>query len=257
MKSKPFPLFVPVLSAPVVLTSCGQSDEPQQSAADNGVTVTNCGKEVAYAQADNLFVNDANIISMVLSVSAADKSKYVSSVQIDRDLLHAKYGQAIDNAEDVVEGSPSFEAVVAKHPDIFIGGWNSGMSGEKNLTLDSLKEQGIVSYIISETCRQEGSTKRGVYSSWEVVKMGIANFGKITGHEDTADSVVKDLDSRLGAWKKAPQADKTPTAFVFDSGSDTVFTSGKFGAPRAIIEAAGGRNGAEGIEDTWTTVSWE
>ncbi|QBZ28749.1 hypothetical protein E4653_01050 [Corynebacterium diphtheriae subsp. lausannense] len=115
MKSKPFPLFVPVLSAPVVLTSCGQSDEPQQSAADNGVTVTNCGKEVAYAQADNLFVNDANIISMVLSVSAA---------------------------EDVVEGSPSFEAVVAKHPDIFIGGWNSGMSGEKNLTPDSLKEAG-------------------------------------------------------------------------------------------------------------------
>lgn len=65
-----------------MLTSCGQSDEPQQSAADNGVTVTNCGKGVTYAQADNLFVNDANIISMVLSVGAA---------------------------EDVVEGSPSFE----------------------------------------------------------------------------------------------------------------------------------------------------
>nr|CAB0877135.1 hypothetical protein FRC0402_00400 [Corynebacterium diphtheriae] len=44
MKSKLFPLLVPVLSASVVLTSCGQADEPQQSAADNGVTVTNCGK---------------------------------------------------------------------------------------------------------------------------------------------------------------------------------------------------------------------
>ncbi|CAB0986452.1 iron transport system exported solute-binding protein [Corynebacterium diphtheriae] len=87
--------------------------------------------------------------------------------------------------------------------------------------------------------------------------MDIANFGKITGHEDTADSVVKDLDSRLDALKKAPQADKVPTAFVFDSGSDIVFTSGKFGAPQAIIEAAGGRNGAEEVEDTWTTVSWE
>lgn len=80
------------MSASVVLTSCGQSDEPQQSAADNGVTVTNCGKGVTYAQADNLFVNDANIISMVLSVGAA---------------------------EDVVEGSLSFEAVVAK-PQIFL-----------------------------------------------------------------------------------------------------------------------------------------
>ncbi|CAB0682288.1 iron transport system exported solute-binding protein [Corynebacterium diphtheriae] len=115
MKSKLFPLLVPVLSTAVVLTSCGQSDEPQQSAADNGVTVTNCGKEMTYAQADNLFVNDANIISMVLSVG---------------------------DAEDVVEGSPSFEAVVAKPPDIFIGGWNSGMSEEKSLTPDSLKGAG-------------------------------------------------------------------------------------------------------------------
>lgn len=115
VKSKLFPLLVPVLSASVVLTSCGQSDEPQQSAADNGVTVTNCGKGVTYAQADNLFVNDANIISMVLSVGAA---------------------------ADVVEGSPSFEAVVAKPPDIFIGGWNSGMSEEKSLTPDSLKGAG-------------------------------------------------------------------------------------------------------------------
>lgn len=115
VKSKLFPLLVPVLSTAVVLTSCGQSDEPQQSAADNGVTVTNCGKEMTYAQADNLFVNDANIISMVLSVG---------------------------DAEDVVEGSPSFEAVVAKHPDIFIGGWNSGMSEEKSLTPDSLKGAG-------------------------------------------------------------------------------------------------------------------
>lgn len=98
-----------------MLTSCGQADEPQQSVADNGVTVANCGKGVTYAQADNLFVNDANIISMVLSVGAA---------------------------EDVVEGSPSFEAVVVKPPDIFIGGWNSGMSEEKSLTPDSLKGAG-------------------------------------------------------------------------------------------------------------------
>ncbi|MHC9960529.1 iron complex transporter substrate-binding protein [Corynebacterium diphtheriae] len=57
--------------------------------------------------------------------------------------------------------------------------------------------------------------------------------------------------------RRLDEADKAPTAFVFDSGSDTVFTSGKFGAPQAIIEAAGGFNGAEEIEDTWTTVSWE
>ncbi|VZH84589.1 hypothetical protein FRC0190_00603 [Corynebacterium rouxii] len=81
VKTKLFPLLIPALSASVVLTSCGQSDEPQQSATGSGVTVTNCSKEVIYAQTDNLFVNDANIISMVLSVGAADKIRYVGSVQ--------------------------------------------------------------------------------------------------------------------------------------------------------------------------------
>src|SRR5699024_4700058 len=55
----------------------------------------------------------------------------------------------------------------------------------------------------------------------------------------------------------APQADEAPTVFVFDSGTDAIFTSGKFGGPQAIIEAAGGRNQTEDLEDTWVQVGWE
>ncbi|AEX41770.1 ABC transporter substrate-binding protein [Corynebacterium diphtheriae] len=257
MKSKLFPLLVPMLGASIVLAGCSNADTSKQAESKDGVTITNCGKEVTYTKADNLFVNDGNIISIALAAGAADNVKYVSSVQRDKELLHAKYGKDIDKAEDVAKEYPSLESIVAKHPDIFVAGWNYGFSEEKNLTPDALKDQGIDSYILSESCRQEGSEKRGLYDPWEAVKMDISNIGKITSHADTADSVVKDIDSRLETLKKAPQADKAPTAFVFDSGTDTVFTSGKFGAPQAIIEAAGGRNGAENVEDTWTTVSWE
>lgn len=257
MKSKLFPLLVPMLGASIVFAGCSNADTSKQAESKDGVTITNCGKEVNYTKADNLFVNDGNIISIALAVGAAGNVKYVSSIQRDKELLHAKYGKDIDKAEDVAKEYPSLESIVAKHPDIFVAGWNYGFSEEKNLTPDALKDQGIDSYILSESCRQEGSEKRGLYDPWEAVKMDISNIGKITSHADTADSVVKDIDSRLETLKKAPQADKAPTAFVFDSGTDTVFTSGKFGAPQAIIEAAGGRNGAEDVADTWTTVSWE
>ncbi|MDP3891576.1 ABC transporter substrate-binding protein, partial [Nocardioides sp.] len=40
-------------------------------------------------------------------------------------------------------------------------------------------------------------------------------------------------------------------------GEKAIFTSGAFGAPQAIIEAAGGRNAVADVKDTWTEVSWE
>ena len=65
------------------------------------------------------------------------------------------------------------------------------------------------------------------------------------------------MDTRLKAVQGAAQPEKKPVVFVFDSVKDNVFTSGKYGAPQAIIEAAGGTNATADVEDTWTTVNWE
>jgi iron complex transport system substrate-binding protein len=45
--------------------------------------------------------------------------------------------------------------------------------------------------------------------------------------------------------------------FVFDSGTKAILSSGRFGAPQAIIDAAGARNALEDLQDTWVEVSWE
>ncbi|PYA62128.1 ABC transporter substrate-binding protein, partial [Serratia marcescens] len=45
--------------------------------------------------------------------------------------------------------------------------------------------------------------------------------------------------------------------FVYDSGEEKPFTSGKYAMPTAIIEAAGGRNVMDGLPASWTTASWE
>lgn len=246
-------------SSALLLSACGESTSSSTSAAAaGGVTVENCGQEVTFEKADNLFVNDGNIISIVLSAGAQDNIKYVSSVQRDVDILGAKYGKdVIASFEDVAKEYPSLEEVVSKQPDIFVAGWNYGFNEGKNLTPDSLKEQGIDSYILTESCRQEGTTKRGIVDPWKAVEIDMANIGEITGHKDTADKVVKDQQDRLAALESAEQPTDQPVAFVFDSAEDAIFTSGKFGAPQAILEAAGAKNAAEDVEDTWTTVGWE
>lgn len=254
--------IIPILGVSLVLSACGgaTSDSAKESTAaqSSGVTVTNCGKEVTFDKANELFVNDGNIISIALAAGASDKIKYVSSLQRDKEILRAKFGEQVDSLNDTSKDYPSLETVVAKHPDVFIAGWNYGFSEEKNLTPETLKEQGISSYILSESCKQDGSSKRGVYDPWEAVQMDISNIGAITNNKDAAESAVKDLTDRLESLKKLKAADKKPNVFVFDSGrGDVVYTSGKFGAPQAILEAAGAQNASGDIEDTWTSVGWE
>lgn len=65
------------------------------------------------------------------------------------------------------------------------------------------------------------------------------------------------MKERLTALEEAPRAKEDPTVFLVSRSSKEVFTSGSLGAPQAIIEAAGGRNATEDVEDTWTEVSWE
>ncbi|MCS4489792.1 ABC transporter substrate-binding protein [Corynebacterium sp. ES2794-CONJ1] len=235
----------------------GAADSQMTKAAEGeGVTVTNCGEEVTFSKADNLFVNDGNIISIVMSAGARENIKYVSSVQRDMDILRAKYGEEVDGLVDVAEQYPSLEEIVSKQPDIYVAGWGYGFSEGKNITPEALKEQGIDSYFLTESCRQEDGD-RGIVDPWTAVTTDIKNIAAITGHKENADKVVADINSRLNKLENAAKAEKTPVGFLFDSGSDTIFTSGRFGAPQAILEAAGSENAAADIDNTWTTVSWE
>lgn len=238
----------------LALTGCAT-----EAITDNatGVTIENCGVEVTYESAQNLFVNDGNIISIALAAGAKDNIKWVSSMQRDIDILTAKYGPDVQKFEQVAKEYPSLEEVVSKQPDIYVAGWNYGLDEGKNLTPDSLKEQGIGSYILTESCRQEGSDKRGIVDPWEAVEIDLKNIGELTGNQETAEAVIQNQNTRLEELRAAEQPKEKPVAFVFDSASDTIFTSGSFGAPQAILDAAGAKNATSDIQDTWTTVGWE
>lgn len=238
----------------VTLAACGSPH-----AATGDLTVRNCGAESSFpAPAQRMFVNDSNMISMVLALGAQDQVTAVSSMQQDITVLRNHYGPAVDALKSVADESPSRETVLAQGPDVVVAGWNYGYDESKNLTPESLRAAGIAAYILTESCRQRaGERPRGVVEPWTALREDLTNLGAITGRGERATALVDDLDRRLAALAAAPKPERTPRIFLFDSGSDTIFSSGSFGAPQAILDAAGGRNVLSDVPDTWTAVSWE
>ncbi|MGL5406354.1 MAG: ABC transporter substrate-binding protein [Propionibacteriaceae bacterium] len=228
-----------------------------QSPATNTVTVTNCGKEVTFKKAGSMVVNDTNITTIVLAVGARPLVKGVFVKQSDKDVMDAVYGEDSKSLTVIDTNYPSLETVIARTPDTMVAGWNYGFSDSKGFTPDILKEKGIDSYILTESCKQADGKARGLVDPWEALRSDLTNMGKITGNEDKAATAVTNIDTRLAAVKAAPAGAKKPTVFLFDSGKDAIFTSGKFGAPEAIITAAGAKNATSDVDNTWTEVGWE
>jgi iron complex transport system substrate-binding protein len=253
---RPRALLLLACALPLAATACGAAPAPPAAAT---VTVTNCGAPASFpAPAQRLFVNDGNMIAMVLALGAQQQVAAVSSIQRDAPTLRAHYGDAVDALPDVAPQYPSRETVLAQRPDVVVAGWNYGYSEEQGLTPRTLREAGIAPYVLTESCRQvDGQRARGVVDPWTALREDLTNLGAITGRADQARLLVDDLDARLAALRAAPQAPAPPTVFVFDSGTDAVYSSGRFGAPEAIIAAGGGRNALTDLDDTWVEVSWE
>nr|WP_245663548.1 ABC transporter substrate-binding protein [Nocardia inohanensis] len=236
----------------VSVAACGS---PQAASGD--LTVRNCGVEVKFpSPAQRMFVNDGNLISMTLALGAQDQVVAVSSLKRDADTLRRHYGDAVDRLNQVAPEYPSRETVLAQRPDVMVAGWNYGYSEATNLTPDSLRAAGVAPYTLTESCRRPDG-ERGITDAWTALRTDLTDLGAITGRDERATALDADIGRRLTALRAAPRPERTPTIFVFDSASDTVFSSGKFGAPQAILEAAGARNALADVSDTWTAVSWE
>lgn len=261
MTSLPRPHALGVLAVTAsLLAACGGGSGANSAEGGEGeVTVTNCGADATFSSpAERMYVTgDGNILSMVLALGAEDQIAGVTGLDDGRETLSKVYG------EDVVDGlpvaatdRPTLENAIAQKPDVVVSGWSYGFSDESNFTPDGLAQHGVAAYVLSESCRQEGGA-RGTMPPWEALYADLENLGEITGREERADEVVRDIKARRAALEKAPQAKEAPTVFLFDSGTKEIFTSGSFGGPQAIIEAAGAKNATGDLEDTWTEVSWE
>jgi iron complex transport system substrate-binding protein len=134
-------------------------------------------------------------------------------------------------------------------------GYGYGFSEATGVTPDSLAQLGIPSYQLTEACRQNGSTTRGLVDPIEAAFTDVLNIGTIFGVSDRAEKLVADQRAKLAALPKAAVATKV---FHYDCcGDKQPLSSGHFAAPDAIIAHAGGVNVFTDVQDSWIHVSWE
>ncbi|VFS06783.1 ABC transporter (iron.B12.siderophore.hemin), periplasmic substrate-binding component [Enterobacter cancerogenus] len=85
----------------------------------------------------------------------------------------------------------------------------------------------------------------------------VLTLGRIFGKRNEAQTLVEGWKQRLSALPKPATGARPLKVFVYDSGEDKPFTSGRYAMPTAIIEAAGGKNAMEALDISWGTTSWE
>ena len=163
-----------------------------------------------------------------------------------------------EGVQELPELSPKYptkEVLLNADADFYFAGWNYGMKVGGEVTPETLEPFKIKVYELTESCIHIMAKNKPTMDDMFV---DLLNLGKIFGVEDRAETLVagyrKHLDeitTRIGAIENPVRV------FVYDSGTEKPFTSGRFGIPTAMIEAAGGINIMDDVEKSWTEVSWE
>lgn len=136
-------------------------------------------------------------------------------------------------------------------------GWNYGFRDDNGFTPDALKKLGIPSYILTESCRNgRTKTSRGIMPPLDALYTDLTNLGKLFGVEQRAATLIAGFRKQVAAVQAEAPA-KKPKVFLYDSGTDSPFTSGRYAAPEEVISKAGGVNIMNDLDDSWTTVGWE
>jgi iron complex transport system substrate-binding protein len=225
------------------------------AAAAFPVTVKSCDRTVTYQAPPKAAVsNDVNLTEMMLVLGLTDHMVGFTGISGWK-TLDAKMRDGIAELPELAARYPSKEVLIGADADFYFAGWNYGMKVGGEVSPDTLAPFGINVYELTESCihigPKEPASMNDMYSD-------LLNLGAIFGVADRAETLVDAYKSDLAAHRETlSKLASPPRVFVYDSGEDAPFTSGRYGMPNALIEAAGGRNIMDDFDKSWGTVGWE
>ncbi|MGS2588845.1 ABC transporter substrate-binding protein [Streptomyces hebeiensis] len=258
------PLLTAALCLAVVAgataTGCGADVESSSSAdAKTGaVTVTNCGRKVTYDKVpERVVTNDIGITELMFALGLEDRMAGFAMPDDKGDLTDVPWKRGYDKVPWLSKSRLTKENVLDARADLVFAGWNYGFSEDSGLTPDALKQLGIPTYVLTESCRNgRTETSRGIMPPLDALYADLTNLGRLFGVEERAAALIAGFKKRIAATEAEAPAHR-PRVFLYDSGEDQPFTSGRYAAPGEIISKAGGVNVMDDIEDSWTAVGWE
>lgn len=225
------------------------------SAADFPVTIESCGTPVTFTQAPKrAVIHDLNMSEMAFALGLQDRIVGLTGIT-GWYKMTPEFKHQMGAIPELAPKYPSLETLLAVNPDFFFAGWNYGMKVGGEVTPSVLDKYGIKTFVLSESCVFTAEHKRK--ASMDLLYNDELTLGKIFGKRHEAQTLVDGWKKALNALPKPPRGVQPLKVFVYDSGEDKPFTSGRYAMPTAIIEAAGGKNVMDGLEMSWGTTSWE
>lgn len=246
-----------VVAGLLLVSGCGATVAQDRSAADP-VTVTNCGQQVTFDKVPSKVVtNDTGITELMFALGLSGRmAGYVVDGNNTVDLQTSPWKADFDSTRKLAD-KISKEVVQGANADLVFAGWNYGFSESSGFTPDALKQLGIGTYQLTEACRNGVGKQRGIMPALEALYTDLRNLGKIFRVESRAEELIKGYQQQIEGAGRLMAGKARPKVFLYDSGQDQPFTSGRNAAPEDVISKAGGDNIFGDLNDSWTTVNWE
>ncbi|MGW1957145.1 ABC transporter substrate-binding protein [Streptomyces sp. NPDC001920] len=250
------------LAATVTATGCGATVEPadSKSSRSSAITLTNCGRQVTFDKVpERVVTNDVGITELMFALGLEDRMAGFAMPDDKGDLSGVPWKDGYDKVKWLSKDQLTKENVLDARADLVFAGWNYGFREDGGFTPQALKKLGIPSYILTESCRNgRTDSSRGIMPPLDALYADLTNLGRLFGVEKRAAALVADFKKRIAEVRaKAPTGADRPKVFLYDSGQDQPFTSGRYAAPEQIISEAGGVNVMHDVPDSWTTTGWE
>lgn len=248
------------LAATVTATGCGATVEKSADTGSSAVTLTNCGRKVTFDKVpERVVTNDVGITELMFALGLEDRMAGFAMPEDKGDLNGVPWKDGYEKVKWLSKDQLTKENVLDARADLVFAGWNYGFREDSGFTPDALKKLGIPSYVLTESCHNgRTESSRGIMPPLDALYADLTNLGKLFGVEKRAATLIADFKKQVAQVRaQAPAAADRPKVFLYDSGQDQPFTSGRYAAPEQIISEAGGVNVMHDVQDSWTTVGWE
>lgn len=224
-------------------------------AAEFPITIENCGQPVTFNHPpQRAIINDINMAEMAFALKLQDHIVGLTGIT-GWYKMTPEFRKQMGNIPELAPKYPSLEILLSKKPDLFFAGWNYGMKVGGEVTPEKLAQYGIPTFVLSESC--VFSHPHQIKANMDLLYNDQLTLGKIFNKENEAQRLVEQWKQKIAMLPKRPNHIRPTRVFVYDSGEDKPFTSGKYAMPTAIIEVAGGRNIMDDLEASWTSSTWE
>lgn len=219
------------------------------------VTVKSCNRDVTFDAAPKRAIsNDVNLTEMMLALKLQDHMVGYTGISGWK-TLDEKLREGVQELPELSPRYPSKEVLLNADADFYFAGWNYGMKVGGEVTPETLEPLGIKVYELTESCIHIMNKAK---PSMDDMFTDLLSLGRIFDVEDRAEALVASYREHLSEiTTRIGDVEKPVRVFVYDSGTEKPFTSGRFGIPTAMIEAAGGTNNMDDVEKSWVEVSWE